>query len=712
MKKGILGLLVLGIIACTNSKKEDALINRKEVVTRNNVVIKEADTLASLSVGNGNFTFTTDITGLQTFWEEYDNGVSLGTMSNWGWHTLPNTENYTWDETLKYFEVEGRKVPYRHQIKDNERAKEACDYFRENPHKIHLGLIGFDLHFADGTKAILSDIKNPTHELDLWTGKITSDFTFDNQPVHVEVYAHQENDLVAVNVKSPLIKKGQLSVEWNFPAPKIAHTGSGIDMQNIDTHKSDIIDQNEHNITLKRQLDNDDYFVEIDWQGNSEITQTDKHQFKLSNKNEDQIQFSCQFSPDEITNNVPTFKSTEENSKTAYHNYWSKGGFVDFGACTDERAPELERRVILSQYLTKIQSTGDLPPAETGLTFNSWFGKFHLEMHWWHVAHFAQWQRADLIEQQLDYYFDMLESSRQTALDQGYEGVRWPKMIGPDGQNSPSSVGSYLIWQQPHIIWLAEQMYRQNKSPETLKKYEKLIVETANFMADFPIWNEEKKQFDLAPPLIPAQEHWERTTTYNPPFELAQWYWGLTTAQNWLKRLEKPKNEKWEKVRLNLATPDQADGLYLGIQGATESYNDIELMRDHPMVLGAYGILPHWDKIDPKVMEATLEVIAKKWDWPNTWGWDYPMSSMSAVRLGKPAMALDLLLKDVQKNTYLKNGHNYQDDRLRIYLPGNGGLLQTVAMMCAGWDGCSVENPGFPKNGKWNVKWENLEPVF
>ena len=93
-----------------------------------------------------------------------------------------------------------------------------------------------------------------------------------------------------------------------------------------------------------------------------------------------------------------------------------------------------------------------------------------------------------LIEQQLDYYFDMLESSRQTAIDQGYEGVRWPKMIGPDGQNSPSSVGSYLIWQQPHIIWLAEQMYRQNKSPETLKKYEKLVVETANFMADFPTW--------------------------------------------------------------------------------------------------------------------------------------------------------------------------------------------------------------------------------
>jgi hypothetical protein len=39
---------------------------------------------------------------------------------------------------------------------------------------------------------------------------------------------------------------------------------------------------------------------------------------------------------------------------------------------------------------------------------------------------------------------------------------------------------------------------------------------------------------------------------------------------------------------------------------------------------------------------------------------------------------------DVQKNIYLPNGHNYQDQRLRIFLPGNGGLLTAVAMMIAG----------------------------
>ena len=86
------------------------------------------------------------------------------------------------------------------------------------------------------------------------------------------------------------------------------------------------------------------------------------------------------------------------------------------------------------------------------------------------------------------------------------------------------------------------------------------------------------------------------------------------------------------------------------------------------------------------------------------------MIAMCAARLGETSTALDALLIDKGKNTYLKNGHNYQEPkRLRLYLPGNGSLLDAVAMMCAGWDGCkNVMNPGFPKDGKWNVRWEGL----
>ncbi|MFW5753303.1 MAG: hypothetical protein ACOCV9_00725 [Marinilabiliaceae bacterium] len=83
-----------------------------------------------------------------------------------------------------------------------------------------------------------------------------------------------------------------------------------------------------------------------------------------------------------------------------------------------------------------------------------------------------------------------------------------------------------------------------------------------------------------------------------------------------------------------------------------------------------------------------------------------------ATRLKEPGIALDGLLYDVQKNTYLVNGHNYQDENLRIYLPGNGGFLKAIALRWVGWEGCRTENPGFPDNGLSDVRWENLNPDF
>ncbi|MGE4587538.1 MAG: hypothetical protein AB7D05_09365 [Mangrovibacterium sp.] len=687
-------------------------IDRHALVTRNNVLVEGFDSLASLSVGNGDFAFTTDLTGLQTFYADYENGVPLGTQSNWGWHSYPNTENYKLEETLKYFEVEGRQVPYRHQLNDNERVRGACNYFRENPHRLHLGIIGLVLTRADGSQARLADIQEAWHQLDLWSGKISSRFVFDGQPVQVEVFCHQKQDQLAVRISSPLVAAGRLAVQWKFPAPVAQNTHAGYNFDAPDAHRTIVDQQTENRVLISRSLDEDRYQVLIGWQGQAKLDKTAEHTFVLHPAREDTLEFECLFAPEVAGEMLAGFEDTRLNNEQTWERFWKNGGAVDFSACTDPRAQEIERRVVLSQYLTKIQSSGSLPPAETGLTYNSWYGKYHMEMHWWHIAHFASWQRSRYMEKQLDYYFALYDQARKTAEDQGYRGVRWQKMVGPDGENSPSSVGSYLIWQQPHVIWMLEQYYRENPSEELLLKYKDLVFATADFMADFPVWDEEKGRYNLASPLIPAQEHWPRETTVNPPFELAYWYWGLSTAQQWRERLNLPADSVWEDVRLKLAAPDQAEGVYLGIEGAVESYTNLGLMRDHPVVLGAYGIMPEWNKLDPEVMRKTMQVIAGRWDWPSTWGWDYPMAAMTATRLGEPEMALEFLLKDVQKNTYLKNGHNYQSERLRIYLPGNGGLLTSIAMMCAGYEGCTVDNPGFPKDGKWNVRWENLSPVF
>ena len=115
------------------------------------------------------------------------------------------------------------------------------------------------------------------------------------------------------------------------------------------------------------------------------------------------------------------------------------------------------------------------------------------------------------------------------------------------------------------------------------------------------------------------------------------------------------------------------------------------------------------------MMLATLEKVLDSWMFEHMWGWDFPVMAMTAARLGKPDTAIDILLMDSPKNTYLPNGHNKQGDKsdLPLYLPGNGGLLIAAAMMAAGWDGMDSNQsvPGFPRDGKWEVKWERINPM-
>jgi hypothetical protein len=126
-------------------------------------------------------------------------------------------------------------------------------------------------------------------------------------------------------------------------------------------------------------------------------------------------------------------------------------------------------------------------------------------------------------------------------------------------------------------------------------------------------------------------------------------------------------------------------------------------------MLAAFGLVPATPLIDPNVMKRTYDRVVQTWDWPSMWGWDYPMMAMTGARLGEPDKAVDALFMDSPKNRWPANGHNYQSPRLPLYLPGNGGLLTAVAMMAAGWDGCPDRHaPGFPDNGKWNVRWEDL----
>ena len=242
-------------------------------------------------------------------------------------------------------------------------------------------------------------------------------------------------------------------------------------------------------------------------------------------------------------------------------------------------------------------------------------------------------------------------------------------------------------------------------------KYNRLVQETAEFMYSFATYDELEGRYVLKG-AIPAQETLRAAETVNPPFELSYWHFAMQTAQQWRERMGQQRNLEWDEM-LDKLSPlaYNADGLYLAAETATDTYKDIRYTSDHMAVLGSVGILPMNKLIREDYMKNTLHWIWDNWNWGKTWGWDYPMTAMNAARLGEPEKAVGALLMDKRTNTYLINGHNYQDGRLRIYLPGNGGLLTAIAMMCAGWDGCTETNPGFPKDGTWNVRWEGLKPL-
>ncbi len=699
-------LLALALPAA-DTKPAAAPIDRQALVMRHNVVVHTVDGGSALSVGNGQFAFTADVTGLQSLEKVYfDKSFPLETMSRWAWLADPNINNYTLADASEVVDTHGRPVAY-----PSKQSSPAGDWLRKNPRDFPLGQIGFIDEAGSGIA--LSEITDIDQRLDLWRGEIVSRFKFRGVPVEVSTICHPELDAIAVRIRSRALTDGTLRVRIAFPRGhdiKVKNTPP-LDWAVPESHTTLLTERSATRVDFARARENLHYQVGLAWTAGAKLAAADRpHTYDLKGAGaDDTLEFCTEFSPKALPDELPSWAATRDASAKSWEKFWRTGGAVDFSACTDSRADELERRVVLSQYVTAIQFGGDFPPSETGLTSSSWYGKHHTEMVWWHVAHFALWGRPKYTEGALDWFKRTLPTARELAKFRGLAGARWAKMVGPDGRESPGG-NPFIVWNQPHPIYLAELLYRSNPTPETLAKWRDVVLESADCMASMLAWDEPHKRYVLGPPLWIAQEIYDQKTSQNPTYELSYWSFALQIAQHWRGRLGLPRNADWDKMRRFLSPlPVDDQSRYVALESTPDTWKNKDSRHDHPSFLMALGQCPG-DGVNPEIMSHTLDAVLKDWDWETKiWGWDYPMIAMTAARLNQPDKAVDILLKDGPNNHYTPNGHCPQRGDLALYLPANGSLLSAVALMAAGWDDApNRPAPGFPANGKWQVRVEGI----
>lgn len=688
-------------------------INREALVKRHSPTFKEIDFDAPLTVGNGGFAFTVDVTGLQTFGDRYyRDGIPLETLSRWCWVTDENPHGYKLEDTFRDFVLPDGRV----QGFPTNASSPAGEWLRRNPRDHPMGQLALEWTKPDGTDFVPEDVQNLDQTLDLWRGVITSRYTLGGVPVEVVTACHPETDTIAVRIISDLVANGKLRARLAFPRGHelgVKNTPA-LDWSEPASHVSNLINPR----TVERTVTGTRYFVSSDQPLKAAAA---PHTFHIeADKGKRELSFTLNFSP-EAASEAKSVDAVVAASEANWESFWKTAAALDLSGSTNPQAAKLEQRVVLSQYLTAVQMVGDMPAQESGLTCSTWFGKHHTEMIWWHGAHFALWNRPDLLEKNLRWYQERLPQAKAIAQSRGLRGARWPKMVGPDARESPGG-NPLIVWNQPHLIYLCELLYRETPTAETLQRYRELVSETAECLASMTWFDPERGEYVLGPPLWIVQEIYDPAKSQNPSFELSYWRWGLGIAQQWRERLGLEREAHWDDVIAKLSPLPVKDGKYVALESNPDTWENLNSRHDHPEMLMSLGMLPGGPEVDRAVMERTLDAVMEHWDWETKiWGWDYPMIAMSAARLGRAELAVEVLLRDGPNNRYTANGHCPQGSdtaqakgssapaqrrEIAVYLPANGAFLSAVALMVGGWDSATEEYPGFPQDGTWKIQAE------
>ena len=377
---------------------------KKSDIIKYNLKFNHIDSKNPVTIGNGDFAITLDQTGTQSLYEIYKD-IPLSTMSNKNWF-------YKDKKDIKPSYVDGKA--YMLFNLDNDPNYQTN---RQYPFKYSF----MQILLYDNDKLIdINNIKDVKQELDLYKGIVTSSFNYKEKINKTISFIYQDHDEFNFKLQSDNLN---LALKFNYPS----YTKNG--------YRLDILP----NVLVKEDR------ITLLYDDKNSLS------FKLKSSSNYQIVENTLIFDD---NNVSFSLALDEIKEgKLLDEFWK----CDNGIIIDNE--ELVKKMVLSKYLLHVNSTGIYPPQESGLTYNCWNSKFHLEMHLIHSLWNIYNNHVGDLVKSFDYYLSIMPSSLKRASLNGYKGLRFPKMTGPDGEDSPSNIGPLLIWQAPHILFMLQEIY-------------------------------------------------------------------------------------------------------------------------------------------------------------------------------------------------------------------------------------------------------------
>lgn len=255
----------------------------------------------------------------------------------------------------------GRLVNYD---QPNPAEPEISNWLIQNPQRLNLGRIGF--HFG-GANVTETDLEQKSQTLDLWAGKISASFVYKGSKVQVETSVHPEWDTVGISVDSELLSTGDLGIFFDFPYPDLNKFDAPyVGVWNETDKHTTILQSSGNQATIHHILDSNEYFMTAEWEGHGDVTGPlpGTHRYILSVQGMSRLQLTTTFSPQK-KDEAPSAQDVAFSAKRWWQSYWMSGGFIDLSSTKNESAAELQRRIILSQYICAVNSASHNPPQGT-----------------------------------------------------------------------------------------------------------------------------------------------------------------------------------------------------------------------------------------------------------------------------------------------------------------------------------------------------------